>query len=58
MEKEDALLAALGLPLTNMLAVQLLGENATELEFGGGQVYLTFPVDSIMIELSETWRPN
>lgn len=58
MNEEDALMAAINLPLTAIRSVTLLGDAATELEFGGGQVYLTFPVDSIMIELSETWRPN
>ena len=58
MEEEDALMAAINLPLTAIRSVQVFGDTATELEFGGGKVYLTFPVDSVMIELSETWRPN
>ena len=58
MEEEEALSAAVGLPLTNMRSVKLFGESATELEFGNRQVYLIFPVDSVMIELSEKWRPN
>ncbi len=58
MNEEDALTSAINLPLTAIRSVKLFGETATELEFGGGQVYLTFPVDSVMIELSETWRPN
>lgn len=58
MEEKDALMSAINLPLTAIRSVTLFGETATELEFGGGQVYLTFPVDSVMIELSEKWRPN
>lgn len=58
MNEEDALMAAINLPLTAIRSVKLFGETATELEFGGGQVYMTFPIDSVMLELSETWRPN
>jgi hypothetical protein len=58
MNEEDALMAAINLPLTAIRSVKLMGDNATELEFGGGQIYLTFPVDTVMIELSERWRPN
>ncbi len=58
MDEEEALMSAINLPLTAIRSVQLYGAPATELEFGGGQVYMTFPVDSVMLELSEKWRPN
>lgn len=58
MEDEEVLMSAINLPLTAIRSVEFRGETATELEFGAGKVYLTFPVDLVMIELSERWRPN
>ena len=57
-DEEDALLSLIGARITSFEATKLHGDDATTIVLDNGQRFITFPVDSMLIEVTESWRPN